>query len=669
MVKERWIKIACAVLCAFLGFGLFSNLTANDAYAASTTVNVSTWGDAGQVSGTATGYDSGTQYCTFTIEFSKGEVWCEAGWNCTIVSGGDGGDSVTIRTTQNNTNWGIRVNGTNLDGMSAWVSGTPSVSQIPGTTPTTTTARRTNATTRATTTAATTTRSTTAATTTRTNSTTAATAATAATTRPAGTAATTVSSSAAISQSVAVTTTTTEATTTDPSETDESLETTETEEVLPPDGEETLDSSIAAAVVADDEATGDGDEGEGTPTPTPTARPYVAASTKKKSGSGFPWWIIIFLIIAGACGYRYNQLSKEDYYGMELLCEFIPGGYVGKVIDKVAPNLRPKSTTSNSPLLDKKDEPVVVNGYLKTSNTKAIRPMYSNAPASRPRYQNGAAAGATRPSTSTRPQASTRPAASTTTTSELKPPIKRPASASVNRAAAAAAKTTTAAAPKTASAPATPAAPKAPIKRPASASVNRAAAAAAATTAAAGATATKPVENKVPVQQRPPVKRPSSKPASTMNRPDGTALNVDATPTAAAIAFEKQQTERKVTPAIATGMVPPVIEKKEEPKVSPFRQVKRPTGADSSKEEAPKPETKAPTAESSDSYFIPMKSYNREVKSPFKTTNAAKEASDTSIGIVKALGTNEKHSTFKATEFKEQEKIDPFKRNNPDENA
>ena len=61
----------------------------------------------------------------------------------------------------------------------------------------------------------------------------------------------------------------------------------------------------------------------------------------------------------------------------------------------------------------------------------------------------------------------------------------------------------------------------------------------------------------------------SRKNASTMNNPEAGVLNSSATKTVAAMAFAKQQeSEHKSAPAIATGYIPPVLEKHEEVKAS-----------------------------------------------------------------------------------------------------
>lgn len=61
---------------------------------------------------------------------------------------------------------------------------------------------------------------------------------------------------------------------------------------------------------------------------------------------------------------------------------------------------------------------------------------------------------------------------------------------------------------------------------------------------------------------------------STMNRPDSGTLNSNAQATVAASVFARMQEDDRGTgnaPAIANGFIPPVLEKKEEVKVSPFK--------------------------------------------------------------------------------------------------
>ena len=246
-----------------------------------------------------------------------------------------------------------------------------------------------------------------------------------------------------------------------------------------------------------------------TDTPTPTVKVAVAATTSSKKSNNFPWWIIAVALILLLAGGRYKYLrDRKGFPRKDAVIDIIPGGIVRKVT-----GMRPYSPTPT--VAAGAAAPKVVNGYLQTSNTRSIRPMYSNTPAARAAEAKAMAA----------PEAAPAPA--------LKAPIKRPASASVNHAAAAAAAKAETAGKAAASTSGTPAPGlKPPIKRPASASVNHAAATAAAKTepaektahvapAAAGAAvaaaattaaASKPApktEQKPPLQQRAPIKRPA----------------------------------------------------------------------------------------------------------------------------------------------------------------
>lgn len=172
----------------------------------------------------------------------------------------------------------------------------------------------------------------------------------------------------------------------------------------------------------------------------------------------------------------------------------------------------------------------------------------------------------------------------------------------------------------------------------------------------------------------------------TMNRPDSTMLNSSAEPTVAAKAFEKAVKENSVTPAIATGFVPPVLsqeEKEPEVKRSPFRQIK--TEGDESGS-TPKKDSKPAIALG----FIPMPGYMKKQEiNPFKSnkgpvkrpasasinhaavaddeenieeTVEEKDHSSDRPSLTAALAGHEVHSTFRPTEFKTQDHKDPFKR-------
>ena len=280
-----------------------------------------------------------------------------------------------------------------------------------------------------------------------------------------------------------------------------------------PETEETEPTVIAPVIHEDEPDATDSEpteeDGDPTNTPTPTTKVAVAATTSSKKSNNFPWWIIAVALILLLAGGRYKYLrDRKGFPRKDAVIDIIPGGIVRKVT-----GMRPYSPTPT--VAAGAAAPKVVNGYLQTSNTRSIRPMYSNTPAARAAEAKAMAA----------PEATPAPA--------LKAPIKRPASASVNHAAAAAAAKAETAGKAAASTSGTPAPGlKPPIKRPASASVNHAAAAAAAKTepaaktahvapAAAGAAvaaaattaaASKPApktEQKPPLQQRAPIKRPA----------------------------------------------------------------------------------------------------------------------------------------------------------------
>lgn len=174
------------------------------------------------------------------------------------------------------------------------------------------------------------------------------------------------------------------------------------------------------------------------------------------------------------------------------------------------------------------------------------------------------------------------------------------------------------------------------------------------------------------------------KEVNTMNVPESSMLNVDATPTVAAQAFLRAQEENHEKPSIATAPVPPVIEKKVDNSFNPFKPLKKPIESEKPVEEV-KPQTPPKTAEE---YFLPMKQKKAEPINPFKPNAKApvKRAASASINrveaekaeaealameealkesermsIYKALGTTEEvHTTFKVTDYKDPEEVVPF---------
>lgn len=185
---------------------------------------------------------------------------------------------------------------------------------------------------------------------------------------------------------------------------------------------------------------------------------------------------------------------------------------------------------------------------------------------------------------------------------------------------------------------------------------------------------------------------------STMNRLDEKSLNTNASPTVAAVAFEKAVSERAEKPSIATQYVPPAVEQKAAPRKSPFKQVKRPDGADveAAAEEVKKEEKeKAPSIALN---FIPMPAAKHEEINPFKSNEkkpikrpasasvnraaalkAEEEAGEEAVEVEEtkeekakyarpsftaALAEHERTTSFRpSNEFGMQEKIDPFKHN------
>lgn len=199
---------------------------------------------------------------------------------------------------------------------------------------------------------------------------------------------------------------------------------------------------------------------------------------------------------------------------------------------------------------------------------------------------------------------------------------------------------------------------------------------------------------KVETTEETPRRPGKKKEVNTMNVPDSGMLNVDAAPTVAAQAFLRAQEENHETPSIATAPVPPVIEKKIDNSFNPFKPLKKPIESEKPIEEE-KPQTPPKTAEE---YFLPMRQKKAEPINPFKPTAKApvKRAASASVNrieaekeeaeamaraeaakasermsIYKALGTTEEvHTTFKVTEFKDPEEVvpfTPFKSNNDEE--
>ncbi len=121
---------------------------------------------------------------------------------------------------------------------------------------------------------------------------------------------------------------------------------------------------------------------------------------------------------------------------------------------------------------------------------------------------------------------------------------------------------------------------------------------------------------KPPVHRAPGAAATGSR-SNTMNRPGSDTLNSNATATAAAMAFAKdQETKKEFAPAISTGFIPPVIEEKEEPKqeYSPFKPIpktkapiKRSDSINALKAKEEVAETKPVEADEPKPIFAPIK--------------------------------------------------------------
>ncbi|MBP3266308.1 MAG: hypothetical protein J6L84_05090 [Clostridiales bacterium] len=169
-------------------------------------------------------------------------------------------------------------------------------------------------------------------------------------------------------------------------------------------------------------------------------------------------------------------------------------------------------------------------------------------------------------------------------------------------------------------------------------------------------------------------------PSSTMNRPDSTSLNADATATAAAQAFLRAQSEEKTyKPAIATGFIPPVVDDKgipDKPAVSPFKAapkapIKRTKGVTNAAEKDEQNEEKAsaPAAPAGPqiAQFIPIPVIE-EPKSPFaplekKESGPHKRPLSASINHAQVQNDQEdaEASVEESTESEPAASVQPFK--------
>jgi len=154
-----------------------------------------------------------------------------------------------------------------------------------------------------------------------------------------------------------------------------------------------------------------------TPTPTPTPFPrYIAMFVDPNdSMSGFPWWIVNALLIAGVVIARLVALKIQGARGADYIIDFVPFGIVRGIVD---------NTQYAQDKRRRMKEPEKNNGYMEREHN------HTNASAS--------AAEAAKAAQAARAEfakaAAERNAAQAANNAEngLKAPVKRPASASVN---------------------------------------------------------------------------------------------------------------------------------------------------------------------------------------------------------------------------------------------
>ena len=159
------------------------------------------------------------------------------------------------------------------------------------------------------------------------------------------------------------TTAPTDAEVTEPTESTEP-ETTETTVAVENADKDEDDDGLA--VVVDEGTT---EEGDPTPTPTQPINVNGIISRHSRKKDGMSWWAFLLIILVIAIGVRLAVLKSQGVDNSELALEFIPLGA-----------LKNKFKREAAPAVEEKEEkPEVVNGYLKKSNTAAIRPVYSNA--------------------------------------------------------------------------------------------------------------------------------------------------------------------------------------------------------------------------------------------------------------------------------------------------
>ena len=176
----------------------------------------------------------------------------------------------------------------------------------------------------------------------------------------------------------------------------------------------------------------------------------------------------------------------------------------------------------------------------------------------------------------------------------------------------------------------------------------------------------------------------------SMSHLNGTSLNSHSEPTVAAMAFEKAIKEKSQAPAIATGFVPPVVEKKDTARPSPFKKIKNEDGEEVQAAADTEPKQAKPGIATG---FIPAPARKKQDVNPFKAgkgpikrpvsasvNHAAAAASGESKeeeiveevreaeneqrpSFTAALAEHKKHSTtFRpSSEFTPKQSIDPFR--------
>lgn len=171
------------------------------------------------------------------------------------------------------------------------------------------------------------------------------------------------------------------------------------------------ETSSNASAVAIGQVGGSDETTETTKPRTVAGRIRRTAATVTSEGSGSKLLLFIILLILCAGVARYMKLRRDGVANEDIIKEFIPLGAVLASAKAVTSKLPGHHSTQ---VAKKEDEPQVVNGYLKKSDTAPIRPMFSNTPDAQ--------------KLRTAPDVVNKPVAP-------KAPIKRPSNLSVNAAA------------------------------------------------------------------------------------------------------------------------------------------------------------------------------------------------------------------------------------------